>query len=200
GRFRFLLVDEYQDTNAMQLRLVRLLSARHQNVCAVGDDDQSIYSWRGAQAANLLEFEQHFPGARVVKLEENYRSRPAILDAANAVIQHAARRHEKKLWTRRAPGAPLRLVVLEDAEAEARYVATEIAALGVAPGEAAVLYRSNLQARPLEDALREAGLRYRVIGGQEVLERQGEKEVLGRVRAALSPTRGSSPRRLVKYP
>jgi DNA helicase-2/ATP-dependent DNA helicase PcrA len=199
-RWDHVLVDEYQDTNAVQLQFVRHLAERHGNVCVVGDDDQSIYGWRGAQAQNILAFGRHFPGARIVKLEENYRSRPQILAAANAVIRNNSRRHDKTLWTRRSPGPPLRQVVLDDPEAEARFVATEIQALGARPGEVAVLYRSNLQARPFEDALREAGLPYQVVGGQEFYERKEVKDVLAYLRLALSPRDEISLRRIVNYP
>src|SRR5262249_30603217 len=115
-RFRYVMVDEYQDTNRAQSLFLAHLVAPHKNLCVVGDDDQSIYGWRGAEAGHILEFDRHFPGAKIVKLEENYRSTPQILDAANAVIAHNAKRHEKVLWTARSAGDKLQHVVCEDAE------------------------------------------------------------------------------------
>jgi ATP-dependent DNA helicase UvrD/PcrA len=199
-RWDYILVDEYQDTNGVQLRLLQHLGERHGNVCVVGDDDQSIYGWRGAQASNILAFERHFKGARIVKLEENYRSRPQILAAANAVIKHNPARHEKTLWTHRSDGPAVRLAVLADAEAEARFVANEISALRVKPGDCAVLYRSNVQSRAFEDALREAGIAYHVTSGNEFYERKEVKDVLAYVRVALWPRDEISLRRCVNYP
>jgi DNA helicase-2/ATP-dependent DNA helicase PcrA len=199
-RWRYVLVDEYQDTNKVQLAMIQHLGGAHGNVTVVGDDDQSIYGWRGAQASNILAFEKHFPGARIVKLEQNYRSRPEILKVSNAVIRVSAKRHEKTLWTKRAEHVKPRLVVLDDPEAEARFVATEISALSANPSDVAVLYRSNLQARVLEDAMREANLPYEVIGGQEFYERKEVKDVLAYLRVAYSRKDEISIRRVVNYP
>src|ERR687884_2037980 len=125
-KFRYILVDEYQDTNALQFALIRLLTERQQNICVVGDESQSIYRWRGADISNILNFEQHYPQARVIKLEQNYRSTQTILDAADAVIKHNTERKEKTLWTANPAGAPIRYYQAQDAEGEARFVAAKI--------------------------------------------------------------------------
>jgi DNA helicase-2/ATP-dependent DNA helicase PcrA len=201
GRFRHLLVDEYQDTNPVQLRLIEHLAQEADSLCVVGDDDQAIYGWRGAQADTILEFGRRFPGARLCKLEENYRSTPQVLALANAVIAASARKRVgKRLWTGAPGGAAVRKLVVADAEAEAHRVAAEIGALDVPPGEIAILYRSNVQARPFEDALREAGLPYRVVGGQEFYERKEVKDVLAYLRLALAPRDEIALRRIVNYP
>ena len=176
----------------------------HNNVCVVGDDDQSIYGWRGAEAGHILEFDQHFPGAKIVKLEENYRSTPHILDAANAVIAHNKKRHDKRLWTARPPRDKLQVVVCEDAEGEAEFVAGEIEALcatrGFRPRDFAVLYRSNVQSRPLEEALRAQSLAYKMIGGQAFFERKEVKDAIAYLKLALSPRDEISLRRIINYP
>jgi len=204
SRFRFLMVDEYQDTNRTQFLLVRHLAALHNNLCVVGDDDQSIYAWRGAEAGHILEFEQHFPGARRVTLEENYRSTAPILAAANAVIAKNGRRHPKKLFTTRAGGDKLQLVIAPDAEAEARFVAEEIDLLrarrNFRAGDCAVLYRSNVQARPFEEALRAQRLAYRVVGGQAFFERKEVKDAIAYLKAALHPRDEIALRRIINYP
>jgi DNA helicase-2/ATP-dependent DNA helicase PcrA len=204
GRFRYVMVDEYQDTNRAQFLLLNHLVERHRNVCVVGDDDQSIYGWRGAEAGHILEFEHHFPGAKVVKLEENYRSTPHILDAANAVIAHNTKRHDKRLWTARPPKDKLQLVACDDAEAEAEFVAAEIELLcatrGYRPGDFAVLYRSNIQSRPLEEALRARSLSYKMIGGQAFFERKEVKDAIAYLKLALSPRDEISLRRIINYP
>jgi DNA helicase-2/ATP-dependent DNA helicase PcrA len=198
------MVDEYQDTNRAQFHLLRHLTDAHRNVCVVGDDDQSIYAWRGAEAGHILEFDRHFPGAKVVRLEENYRSTPAILAAANAVISHNTKRHAKRLWTARSVGDPIRLVVADDAEAEARFVAEEIELLcatrGYRPADCAVLYRSNIQARPIEEALRAQRLAYRVIGGQSFFERKEVKDAIAYLKLAVHPRDEISLRRIINYP
>jgi superfamily I DNA/RNA helicase len=169
-QFRYVMVDEYQDTNRAQFLFLQHLVETHKNICVVGDDDQSIYGWRGAEAGHILEFEHHFPGARIVKLEENYRSTPQILNAANGVISHNLKRHEKRLWTMRRDGDKLQSIVCEDAETEAQFVAEEIEVLRATRGyklrDVAVLYRSNMQSKALEEALRAQRINYRVVGGQ----------------------------------
>ncbi|HZS42481.1 MAG TPA: UvrD-helicase domain-containing protein [Polyangia bacterium] len=204
ARWRWVMVDEYQDTNRAQFLLMSHLVAVHKNLCVVGDDDQSIYGWRGAEAGHILEFERHFPGARVVKLEENYRSTPSILDAANGVIAHNPKRHPKRLWTARRAGEKLKLVVAEDAEGEARFVAEEIELLcgtrGYKPGDCAVLYRSNIQAKPLEEALRTQRLNYKVIGGTSFFDRKEVKDAIAYLKLALSPRDEISLRRVINYP
>src|SRR5882724_6325821 len=152
-RFRYVLVDEHQDTNHAQLEMVRLLSASHRNIAVVGDDDQSIYAWRGADVSNILEFETQFPGAKVVKLEQNYRSTSAVLSVANSVLaKTAAKRHTKILKATRGAGSIVTLVVTEDADLEAAFVADEIKRLaerGQSLNEVAILYRSNRQSEPI---------------------------------------------------
>jgi superfamily I DNA/RNA helicase len=205
-RFRFLLVDEYQDTNGAQLELLRLLAARDKNVCVVGDDDQAIYGWRGADSRNILEFEQHFPGAVVVKLEQNYRSRPDILEVANTVIDKRTdgSKHKKRLFSTKPKGELPIVLTCSTPEAEAAHVAREIRRLTrderVRPSEIAVLYRSNGQARPVEEALREQGIGYRLVGGQQFFERKEVKDVLAYLKLALHPRDEIALRRIVNYP
>jgi DNA helicase II / ATP-dependent DNA helicase PcrA len=204
SRFRYLMVDEYQDTNRAQFQFLNHLCRAHGNVCVVGDDDQSIYGWRGAEAGHILEFEHHFPGAKVIKLEENYRSTPHILDAANAVIKNNAKRHDKRLWTARRPGDKLKLITCEDGEGEARFVAEEIEILcatrGYKASDCAVLYRSNVQAKALEEAMRAQRLDYRVIGGQSFFDRREIKDAIAYLKLALHPRDEISLRRVINYP
>jgi DNA helicase-2/ATP-dependent DNA helicase PcrA len=197
------MVDEYQDTNAAQLRLVQQLVAPHGNLCVVGDDDQSIYSWRGADPAHILGFERAFPGARVVKLEQNYRSTKTVLAAANAVIAHNAVRHGKTLWSELATGEPITHAVAPSVEVEAQWVAREIDRLhgeGRRWSDVAVLYRSNLQAKLLEEELRAAGVPYRMFGGQQFFERKEVKDVIAYLRVALNPRDDLAVRRVLNYP
>ena len=203
SKFRFVLVDEYQDTNRAQVMLVRELVARHDNLTVVGDDDQSIYAWRGADPANILGFADAFPGATVVKLEQNYRSTRSILDAANAVIANNANRHGKVLWSEHGAGEPIVHAVAADVEQEARWVAQECRRLHEAGRkwqDLAVLYRSNLQAKPLEDELRQLAVPYAMYGGQEFFERKEVKDVIAYLRVALNPRDELSLRRIVNYP
>jgi len=209
-RFRFILVDEYQDTNVAQLELLRLLGSRDKNVCVVGDDDQAIYGWRGADVRNILEFEEHFPGAVVVKLEQNYRSRPEILAVANAVIDRRASdgghgtKHRKTLFSTKPPADKPVVLACSTPEAEAAHVARDIRRLTrderVRPSQIAVLYRSNGQARPIEEALREQGVGYRIVGGQQFFERKEVKDVLSYVKLALHPSDEIALRRVVNFP
>ena len=202
--FRHLLVDEYQDTNRAQLHLVKALVVRHSNLCVVGDDDQSIYRWRGADPRNILEFEQDFPGAHVVVLDQNYRSTPTILAAANAVIANNTDRRGKKLWSALDDGPQIIKVVAGDPETEARFVAEEVDRLA-RDGErrlsdVAVLYRSNIQTRELEEALRTRRLPYVMIGGQQFFERKEVKDVIAYLRIALNERDEISLRRIINYP
>ncbi len=204
NRFRHMLVDEFQDTNRIQLDLVQLLANERKNVCVVGDDDQSIYGWRGAEVGNILDFEQHFGGATIVKLEENYRSRSSILAVANAAIARSKRkRHEKVLRTSKQGGPKVRLCIVPDAESEAKMVAAEIKELkreGVKIGEVAVLYRSNLQARPIEEELRANGLPYRLFGGTQFFDRKEVKDAVAYLRVVVNPRDELSLRRILNYP
>jgi DNA helicase-2/ATP-dependent DNA helicase PcrA len=203
-RFRQIIVDEYQDTNHAQLELVRLIGGEHKNVMVVGDDDQSIYAWRGADVRNILDFEEHFTGAKVVKLEENYRSVKPILDVANAVLANSgARRHGKVLKATRLAEHKVELVVCADPEVEASYVGAGIQKLlddGVRPKEIAVLYRSNLQAAAIESALKERTIPIRMIGGQQFFERKEVKDLIAYLRVVLNPNDEMSLRRIINYP
>lgn len=203
-RFRYLLIDEYQDTNRAQLEMVRLLAAAHRNVMVVGDDDQSIYAWRGADVSNILDFERHFPGAKIVKLEHNYRSTAPVLAVANAVLARtAARRHEKVLRPTRVEGVPVELVVAPDPDTEAAFIADQIATLreeGVPLEEMAVLYRGNQQSEPIESALKERQVPFRVIGGTQFYERKEIKDLLAYLRIALNARDEICVRRVLNYP
>jgi len=218
-RFRHVLVDEFQDTNDAQLRLLELLAGAEpprgrrrgaagagwagRSLCAVGDDDQAIYGWRGAEVRHILGFERRFPGARVVRLEQNYRSTGNVLACANAVIARSARRHAKRLWTDAGPGAPVRVVALADEEEEARFVAGEIVrarAEGRRLEDVAVLYRLNAQSRPLEEALREAGIRHLVRGGPAFFDRAEVRDVLAWLKVCAAPHDDVSLARIVDVP
>ena len=204
-KFLHVLVDEYQDTNRAQLEMLRLLCGPRRNVCAVGDDDQAIYGWRGADVRNILDFEAHFEGARVVKLEQNYRSRAPVLDVANAVIaKRTDSKWRKVLFTERAGGEKVRVAVAGTPEIEAMWVGREIRRLvreeGRRPSEVAVLYRSNGQSRLIEEALREQGIAHRVVGGTQFFERKEVKDVLGYMKLALNPDDEISLRRVINHP
>ena len=201
--FRWILVDEYQDTNHAQYRLLQLFAGEDRNVCVVGDDDQSIYSFRGADINNILDFERDFPGAHVVKLEQNYRSTQTILSAANAVVSNNEGRKAKELWSDCGAGDPVRVAELEDEHAEARYVAAEIERLadeGTARGEIAVFYRTNAQSRVLEDTLVRANVAYQVIGGTKFYERAEIKDALAYLTLLTNPADSVSFARVVNSP
>src|SRR3954449_13487995 len=179
--FRFVLVDEYQDTNRAQYRWLQLLTEEHRNLCVVGDDDQSIYRFRGADIRNILDFEDHFPDATVIKLEQNYRSTQTILSAANAVVANNRARKAKALWTDVGQGDPVHVRELDDEHAEARFVSGEIERLvdsGTSRDEIAVFYRTNAQSRVLEDTLVRYGVPYQVIGGTRFYERAEIKDAM----------------------
>jgi DNA helicase-2/ATP-dependent DNA helicase PcrA len=203
-RYRYLLVDEYQDTNGTQLELLELLAGLRRNLCAVGDDDQSIYAFRGARLENILWFDRQFPGTVEVFLEQNYRSTGAILEAANAVIGKNPGRKAKRLWTDRGRGPNVRVVTAASDDAEARYVTDEILRLSfeekIPLHEMAVLYRTNAQARPLEEVLRLAGVRYRVVGGTSLFDRKEVRDLLAYLRAALNPREEVSLLRIINVP
>ncbi|MCU1305856.1 MAG: ATP-dependent helicase, Rep family, partial [Acidobacteriaceae bacterium] len=184
-RYEFILIDEYQDTNRPQYELVKLLGAGHQNVCVVGDEDQSIYSWRGADIKNILEFEKDFPNAKVIRLEQNYRSTQTILEAASAVVANNKQRKGKNLWTSRQGGGKVGYYEAPDGENEALFVADYISKYIKAdkgdaenPPRAAVLYRTNFQSRLFEEALRRYGLKYNVVGGFSFYERAEIKDMI----------------------
>ncbi len=202
-KFNYILVDEYQDTNLAQYELVRLLAGDKRNVCVVGDDDQSIYGWRGADIRNILEFEKDFPGCRVIKLEQNYRSTGNILDAANQVIAHNAGRKEKALWTDSGEGEKIRLYTAEDERDEAAFVCGQIENIrrrGGKIGNAAILYRTNAQSRVMEEALVRSGIPYRVYGGMKFYERKEVKDLIAYLRAIVNPSDDMAVRRIINEP
>ncbi|MEE4155383.1 MAG: UvrD-helicase domain-containing protein [Erythrobacter sp.] len=189
-RFRYILVDEYQDTNAVQYLWLRLLAQTRKNICVVGDDDQSIYSWRGAEVANILRFEKDFPGAHVVRLEQNYRSTPHILGAASGLIRANSQRHEKTLWTKVNGGDKVRVIGVWDAPEEARRVGEEIERLereGASLDEVAILVRAQYQTREFEDRFIQIGVNYRIIGGFRFYERAEIRDALAYLRVIAQP-------------
>jgi DNA helicase-2/ATP-dependent DNA helicase PcrA len=203
-RFTHILVDEYQDTNRAQNEIVLMLGAAHGNVCVVGDSDQSIYSFRSADIRNILEFEEAFPDAAVIPLEQNYRSTKTILDAANAVIAQNTTRVPKQLWTEGSRGEPLRRYRAEDEYDEAAWVTAEINRLraneGLRAGDVAVFYRTNAQSRALEDALARSGVPYKVVGGTRFYDRREVKDLLAYLRVLANPSDEISARRIVNVP
>lgn len=189
-RFRYILVDEYQDTNAVQYLWLRLLAQAHKNICVVGDDDQSIYSWRGAEVANILRFEKDFPGTHVVRLEQNYRSTPQILGAASGLIRANSQRHEKTLWTEANGGDKVRVIGVWDAPEEARRVGEEIERLereGASLDRIAILVRAQYQTREFEDRFIQIGVNYRIIGGFRFYERAEIRDALAYLRVIAQP-------------
>src|SRR2546428_4762870 len=201
-RFQHILVDEYQDTNRAQYLIIRTLAERHRNICVVGDDDQSIYRWRGADVRNILEFEQDYPDATIVKLEQNYRSTKTILQAAREVIQHNPHRHGKALWTDNPPGEPVVLYEAFDGHDEARFVADEIARLknGLRYRDVVVLYRTNAQSRLFEEQCLRAGLPYTIVGGVRFYERKEVRDLIAYLRLALTPAADASLTRISNLP
>jgi DNA helicase-2/ATP-dependent DNA helicase PcrA len=201
--FRYILVDEYQDTNHAQYVLLKMLASMHQNLMAVGDPDQSIYAFRGADIRNILEFERDFPATRVIPLEQNYRSTNTILAAANAVIANNRERKEKNLWSELGEGELVHVVETEDEHAEARFVAAEIAALiggGYSAAEIAVVYRTNAQSRVLEDVLVRQGIDYQVIGGPRFYERAEIKDAIAYLQVLDNPVDAVSLLRIANRP
>jgi len=216
ARWRYLHVDEYQDTNAAQYRIVRALAAASHNLCVVGDDDQSIYAWRGADLRNILDFERDEPGAAVVKLEQNYRSTQLILDAAHAVVEHNVGRKDKRLWTERDGGRPIQRFEAYNEEEEAEWIARQVEALlggraaalsrradepaRLAPRDVAVLYRTNAQSRAIEEAFLRYGIRYQLIGGTRFYQRREVKDALAYLRLLRSDTDEVSYERVLNVP
>jgi superfamily I DNA/RNA helicase len=203
-RWHYFMIDEYQDTNAVQLEMARLLAGQRRNICVVGDDDQSIYAFRGADVGNILEFERHFPGAAVIKLEQNYRSTQRILAAANAIIAGNRHRHDKKLRTSNPIGASIDMWTHENDVAEAEGVAREIQVRRMTRKmrweEFAVLYRTNPQSRVLEEALRAQNIPYRVVGGTSFFERREVVDCLAYLRAVTAPDDEIALRRVINWP
>ncbi|MEJ7819410.1 MAG: UvrD-helicase domain-containing protein, partial [Rubrobacteraceae bacterium] len=202
-RFKYIHVDEYQDTNHAQYKLVNILAAGHRNLCVVGDDDQSVYSWRGADIQNILDFEGDYPEAVVVKLEQNYRSTQTILSAANAVVANNASRKRKELWTAGGEGERIRVFTAADEYAEARFVVSEIERLtesGSSPRDVAVFYRTNAQSRALEDVLVREGVPYQIVGGVRFYERAEIKDTMAYLAVIANPTDSASLERIVNVP
>ncbi|MBT8494623.1 MAG: UvrD-helicase domain-containing protein, partial [Deltaproteobacteria bacterium] len=204
GKYAHVLVDEFQDTNRAQLLMVKHLASAHENICVVGDDDQSIYSWRGADPRNILDFGKIYPGATIVRLEQNYRSTPTILSAANQVIAHNTNRHGKTLWSDKQPGEIIEHVVAPNPETEARFVAEEIDRMRESSGyrykDFAVLYRSNKQTELIEEEMRQKRIPYVMFGGQQFFERKEVKDLIAYLRACLNPRDEISLRRIINYP
>jgi superfamily I DNA/RNA helicase len=204
SKYRYVMVDEYQDTNASQFELVHSLTQEHRNLCVVGDDDQSIYGWRGAEISNLLDMEKHFPEVKVIKLEQNYRSTNTILRAANTVIKNNLRRRGKQLWSQKGDGTKITLHSFTDDEEEARMVVEEIEYARMAKRvpwiQNAILFRTNQQSRPLETALRTAGVRYHLIGGQSFFDRREIRDFLAYLKTFLNPNDDVSLLRIANTP
>jgi superfamily I DNA/RNA helicase len=204
AKYRYVMVDEYQDTNASQFELVHSLTQEHRNLCVVGDDDQSIYGWRGAEISNLLDMEKHFPEVKVVKLEQNYRSTNTILRAANTVIKNNLRRRGKQLWSQKGDGTKITLHSFVDDEEEARTIVEEIEYARMAKRvpwiQNAILFRTNQQSRPLETALRTAGVRYHLIGGQSFFDRREIRDFLAYLKTFLNPNDDVSLLRIANTP
>ena len=203
-RFRHVLVDEFQDTNRVQYDLVRRFAEATRNLTVVGDDDQSIYAWRGAEPRNLLDFDRDFPDAKVIKLEQNYRSTQTILDAANCIIRKNVDRHEKALWTDRGSGEPIEIYQAGDERGEAYFVAQSIRRLlddgPSSPSDIAILYRTNAQSRVLEEHLRAARVPAKVVGAVSFFERKEIKDVVGYLRLLANPAADSALERVINVP
>ncbi len=203
NRYQYIMVDEYQDTNELQYQLLRLLASEHNNLCVVGDDDQSIYGWRGANIRNILEFHKHFENVKVVKLETNYRSTQEILDAANTLIEHNRKRLGKKLVSHKGSGKPVKVLHSIDEVYEANAIASEIKELiakGVNPSEIAVLYRINALSRSLEEGFSKAGLAFKLIGGIRFYERAEIKDIISYLRVISNSDDDFSLLRIINKP
>ena len=201
--FKYILVDEYQDTNPSQYSLIRLLSDRHRNLCVVGDDDQSIYRFRGAELQNILSFEKDYPSAMVIRLEQNYRSTASILNVAGMVIEKNIGRREKRLWTERPDGDPVVYHRTADEREEANYVVRCVRSMikeGRRPDHFAILYRTNAQSRVIEEALQESTIPYVIIGGIRFYERREVKDILAYIKVSISPDDDRMLRRIINVP
>lgn len=203
-KYAYVMVDEYQDTNAAQFKLIHALAKEHRNLCVVGDDDQSIYGWRGAEISNLLDMEKYFPEVKVVKLEQNYRSTNTILSAANAVIKNNALRRSKQLWSDNGQGRKIMLNVYENDEEEARSIVQQIEFLRLGSRipwqDQAILFRTNQQSRSLETALRQSNVRYHLIGGQSYFDRREIKDFIAYLKMFLNPHDDVSLLRIANVP
>lgn len=203
NRFEYVLVDEYQDTNKAQYEMIRLLTSESRNLCVVGDDDQSIYGWRGADIRNILDFEKDFPDAKVIRLEQNYRSTANILDAANHLIANNEQRKDKKLWTESGEGERIHVYSASDEHDESMWIAGEILALqraGNGYGDTAILYRTNAQSRVPEEIMMKSGIPYRVFGGQKFYDRKEIRDILAYLRVIVNPADDISLLRIINVP
>ena len=202
NKFKYILVDEYQDTNSLQFALIGLLTEKQQNIAVVGDEDQSIYKWRGADITNILNFEKHFANTKTIRLEQNYRSTQTILDVAGAVVKHNVERKGKNLWTSNPKGERVRYYQAFDADAEARWVASKIVEHRREDYEvrAAVLYRTNSQSRVFEEAMRRAGLAYNIVGGFSFYERMEVRDIIAYLKLALNPDDSIALQRVINSP
>ncbi len=202
NKFRYILVDEYQDTNSLQFAMIRFLTEKQQNICVVGDEDQSVYKWRGADITNILNFEQHYPNAKVIRLEQNYRSTQNILDVAGAVVKYNKERKGKNLWTANPSGERIRYYQAYDSDAEARFVAAKIEDhRRVEPDlRAAVLYRTNAQSRVFEEALRRSRIDYNIVGGFSFYERMEVRDIISYLKLALNPHDSIALMRVINTP
>ncbi len=204
NRFRYIMVDEYQDTSRAQYELIRLLAQGHQNICVVGDDDQSIYGWRGADIRNILEFEKDYDNVHVIKLEQNYRSTQIILDAANYLIQNNIERKRKRLWSEKKEGQSIKIQLAEDEVQEAEFIANTINMMVRAEDreyrDFSVLYRANAQARPIEDALNRNQIPYNIYGGTKFYERKEIKDLVAYLRVIQNPQDDISLKRIINVP
>lgn len=203
-RFQYVLVDEYQDTNQAQYHFVKMLSAQHRRICVVGDEDQSIYGWRGAKIENILNFEKDFPNCRVIRLEENYRSTQTILDAANSVVAKNTRRLGKNLWSKKEPGDKIRVLATQSEVGEALQVLKIINELNsngrYSLNDIAILYRTNAQSRAIEDQLRRSGIPYKLVGGTKFYERKEIKDILAYLKVLVNPSDSVSLQRIINFP
>jgi len=202
NKFRYILVDEYQDTNSLQFALIGLLTEKQQNICVVGDEDQSIYKWRGADITNILNFEKHFPNTKTIRLEQNYRSTQTILDVAGAVVKNNLERKGKNLWTQNPQGEKVRYFQAFDADSEARFVASKILEHRQEQYDvrAAVLYRTNSQSRVFEEAMRRAGLPYNIVGGFSFYERMEVRDIIAYLKLAMNPNDSIALQRVINSP
>ena len=202
NKFRYILVDEYQDTNSLQFALISLLTEKQQNIAVVGDEDQSIYKWRGADITNILNFEHHFPNTKTIRLEQNYRSTQTILDVAGAVVKHNVERKGKSLWTSNPRGDRVRYFQAFDAESEARFVAGKILEHRNEEYDlrSAVLYRTNSQSRVFEESMRRAGLQYNIVGGFSFYERMEVRDIIAYLKLALNPNDSIALQRVINSP
>jgi len=202
-KYQYIMIDEYQDTNELQLKLIQKLCTNHNNICVVGDDDQSIYGWRGAHIRNIMEFDEDFSGAHIIKLEENYRSRTPILKTANALIEHNRSRLGKKLIATRGAGEDVATINSNDENEEARKIALKIQKLldsGVNANEIAILYRVNVLSRSIEDGLNRAGIGYKLVGGLRFYDRAEIKDLISYIRVIANNHDDFSFKRIVNKP